>query len=498
MMFAVMGTAAAAGLAIIGALSGSAEWLMLWWLALAVLCAFAYWAVRGDLLSAVLLWFATVICLHEEFWRQPDVFLFALTVPRVLIVVLCALFVVMLALGRFRLRVGRPVGAAIVALAAYFTVSAIAGGFETRSPVSIHYRLIGGYLFPFAVFWLTLHGLRTARDFRRISVFFAAVAVYLTWTGWCEQFRLFGLVWPGFIGDPSVGLHWGRVRGPFVSSPAMGLALVFCFFNNLVLARQSSLGRRWLLISLDVLMLPVIFWTRTRSVWLAMILALVIWVVYARRRITRVVTVSVLAALVLSVAVVNMQNFLSERRAKGGLTDIGPILLRIGLARVTAEMVRDHPLTGLGFGHFRDAAPHYGRDPSSPYLVYTSAAMEHNNLLSIVAETGVIGLALYVLVFIILLRLSIRLFHRLPAGAPGPINRDLIVLYWILFAAFFVDGMFRETSNSPFANSLMFGLSAMIVALQALVSPAPLPSIRGRRPRHHGPTSTLAAPRDTA
>jgi hypothetical protein len=357
----------------------------------------------------------------------------------------------------------------------YFFVSALVSGFQTRSVVSVHYRLIGGYLFPFTVFVLVLHGFHGEGDFRRLGHFFAGLSVYLTFTGWCEHFGLDALVWPRFIMDPSVGIHWGRVRGPFVMSAAMGLALVYCYFSNLVLARCLARGR-WLLYFANAAMLPVIFWTKTRSVWLAFVLCSLIWAAYSRRRTTRVVSVSALLALL--VAVLNMENFLTPDRARGGLTDTEPLLLRIGLAQMTWDIVREHPLLGLGFGHFRDFAPSYARDPSSPFYAFGSTALEHNNLLSIAAETGIIGLVLYVGMIWALLRFSIRLYRKLPPHAPGLISRDLLVLYWILAAAYLIDGTFRETSDNPFANSLFFGLSAVPAALNMLLGPQ---SIRARQ-----------------
>ena len=164
------------------------------------------------------------------------------------------------------------------------------------------------------------------RDFRKLAVFFAVLSVYLTFTGWCERFHIDALIWPRFISDPTVGIHWGRVRGPFVMSAAMGLALVYCYFNNLVLAR-NILNGRWLLYGLNLVMLPAIFWTKTRSVWLAFVFCSLIWAAYSRRRTGRVVSVSLLVALGLAIAVVNMDNFLTSEREKGGLTDVEPLLL---------------------------------------------------------------------------------------------------------------------------------------------------------------------------
>ena len=202
-----------------------------------------------------------------------------------------------------------------------------------------------------------------------------------------------------------------------------------------------------------------------------------------------VVSVSLLAALALLIGVINMDNFMGTDRAKGGLTDMEPILLRIGLARMTWQVFEEHPLFGVGFGHFRDHAPGFARDPSSAAYAFGSSALEHNNLLSILAETGAVGVLLYLVMIAFLLRSSLRLYGKLPASGSGFINRDLLVLYWILAAAYFIDGTFRETSDNPFANSLFFGLSAVPVALDILLSPAPIRARLGFPPM--GPRNRL-------
>lgn len=460
--------------------------LLVAWAALGGLVAFLLYAVQGDLLVAFMIWMVTLIALHEEFWRMPVPLFFAITIPRLGIVVLAGLLMAMFALGRVRVRHAWPASGFIIALAFYFFVSALVSGFETRSVVSVHYRLIGGYIFPFTVFAVILHAFNTEWDFRRLAIFFALLSVYLTFVGWCEQFGLFGLIFPQFITNPEVGIHFGRVRGPFVMSPAMGLALVYCYFNNLVLARNTQRGR-WALYLLNAAMVPAIFWTKTRSVWLSFIFCNLIWAMYSRRRTTRVVSVSLLLSVALLVAVVNMENFMSDDRAKGGFMDMEPLLLRIGLAQMTWEIVKQHPLIGIGFGHFRDYAPGFAKDPSSPFYAFGTTALEHNNLLSIVAETGIIGLTLYLAMMVSLLRFSIDLYRKLPPKGPGFISRDLLVLYWILATAYFIDGTFRETSDNPFANSLYFGLSAIPVALNELLSAKPIRARLGLPP--YGGTS---------
>ncbi len=467
---AVTGAVLASGLVF----SVPARSLLIYWIALGGLTLLILYAVLGDLLLAVLLWFFTLICLHEEFWRQQVPLFFAVTIPRLFIVVLVVLFVLMAAMGRIRVTMGGAIGGMMAVLALYFTISAAASGFETHSPIKVHYRLIGGYLFPFTVFALVLNGVRDERSVRRVATFFFFIGLYLSFTGWMEQFKVWALVWPKFIADSTVGIHFGRARGPFVQSAAMGLALTYCYFNNLVLARQSNPVARWLIYCLNLLMLPVIFWTKTRSAWLGFLLCCIVWFIYSRKRTIRALWVAVLIAGCALVAVLNMHNFLSEDRDKGGVTDVEPILVRLGLAQITWRMFEDRPVFGVGFGHFRDYAPQFADDPSSPFYAFASTAMEHNNLLSILAETGLVGLLIYLILLIAILRVSLSLWRRLPVTAPCFINRDLIVLFWILTLAFLTDGFLRETSDNPFANSLFFGLSGVIVALNTLLGPRPL------------------------
>ncbi len=443
-------------------------------LAAAGVGALAAWAVLGDLLTATLIWFVAVICFDEEFWRVAVPFFFNITISRVLVVVLAVLWVMILVIGRTHVRSPGAVLPLMAALLGFFTLSAAITGFETIAVATVHYRLIGGYWFAFAIFFFVLHGVQTEQQVLRLLKFFFAISVYLTFTAWCEHLELWSLVFPKYITDATKGIHWGRVRGPFLVSPTMGVALVFCYFNNLVLARQVRGLSKLPIYLLCGGILPAVFWTQTRSAWLALILATMVWLVYTRRRWSRLAAICALTAAAIAILTVNMENVSSQDRTRGGVTDPKPIYVRIGLALVTWDMFLEHPLVGVGFGHFRDEAPRYARQVDSPYYQFASSAMEHNNFLSLLAETGVVGLALYLVLLVVLLRISIRLYRRLPVSAPGPVARDVPVLYWVLFVVYIVDGMFRETSVHPFTNSLFFGVSGLVIALDWLLRPQPV------------------------
>jgi len=444
-------------------------------LAAAGVVVFVLWSVMGSLLFATFMWFVAVIAFDEEFWRAEVPFFFNVTISRILVVVVGLLLVAMWVLGRSRLRSAHSVIPLMAVVLGYFTVSAIVTGFETIAVATVHYRLIGGYWFAFAIFFVMLHAVREERDIARLLKFFFWIGLYLTITGWCEHFKLWDLVFPRYVADPEKGIHFGRVRGPFLVSPTVGIALLFCYFTNLVLTRHTTGIHRLVLYGTCVLMLPVIFWTKTRSVWLGMVLATIVWVAYTRRRWSRAAAIGILASAAMVAGVWNIENILSRKREVGGVTDPVPIYLRIGLAMITWDIFEDCPVFGVGFGHFRDVAPRYAREVDSPFYTFASPAMEHNNFLSILAETGVIGLGVYVVLLIAILKLSIRLYQKLPTSAPGFVGRDVIVLFWVLFVIYNVDSMFRETSVHPFTNSLFFGISGVVAALDWMLRPQPLP-----------------------
>lgn len=429
------------------------------------------WTALGSILTATLCWFVTVIAFDEQFWRLQLEHFFNLTIPRVFIVLLGLMWFGAWVLGRTRLRDCGWIYGLMFALLALFTISATVTGFKTISIATVHYRLFGGFWFAFFVFFLVFHGVNSERDIHRVLIFFFVVGIYLAFTGWCEHFRIWSLVFPRYIANPELGIHWGRVRGPFLVSPTMGLALLFSYFASLALARQMQGPRRWGIYVVCAAMLPVLFWTQTRSVWLGFVVGTVIWMLHTRRHWTRAVGVCIVTTVAILVFCFNAENILSEQRELGGVTDEKPIQLRIGLAIVTWDMFKDHPVFGVGFGHFRDAAPVYARRLDNEYY---STAMEHNNFLSVLAETGAVGFVIYVSLLAVLLRTSFRLYRRLPERAEGLVSRDVLVLYWVLFTVYLVDATFRETSVHPFTNSLFFGTSAVIVALDYLLRPQPV------------------------
>lgn len=431
------------------------------------------WANFGDIMTLILFWFIATACFSYFFWREGVPFAggtLNITIDRLLILGIAIIAMIGLLIGRLPYKYSPGVLKIMTLLLIFFTISFLQSGYKSIAEVTPHFRLIGGYYFPFIALVLTYFAVNDEPQIKKICWFFMLFGAYLTLTAWAEYFKIWSIVFPKYIVDPELGIHWGRARGPFLVSASLGITLVFCFFNNLYLAHHTQGATRIIIYLLNLAMLPAIFFTQTRSVWLAMIICIFTWLKLNRHLRSRgAMTMAVLAGLLI-IGSIFWTNILSRERRHGGITEPYPIYARFGLAKMTWQLFKDHPLTGVGFGHFRDYAIQYAQDPSSKYIKWGSRLMEHNNFLSILAECGLIGLVLYVIMLVMIFRYSLRLYRRIPPNADGWVSRELVVLYWMLLIDYLVDGMFRETSVDPFNNGLFFAFTGLILAVDYLLN----------------------------
>lgn len=95
---------------------------------------------------------------------------------------------------------------------------------------------------------------------------------------------------------------------------------------------------------------------------------------------------------------------LTEFSASGGTG-------RTDLWSIGGEMIRDHPLVGVGLANFQIVEPIYASGtinlPSVAFIVDTPK-VAHNTYLEVLAELGLIGLVLFIVIVLSALRLALR------------------------------------------------------------------------------------------
>src|SRR5262249_14458936 len=95
------------------------------------------------------------------------------------------------------------------------------------------------------------------------------IGAYLGWTGIAELYHASFFGFPEYILSPSVGIQFGRVRGPFVSSTVDGAILVITFVAIVVAASHQTGMKRWLVLSLVPPVVGSVYFTSTRSIWIS-------------------------------------------------------------------------------------------------------------------------------------------------------------------------------------------------------------------------------------
>jgi putative inorganic carbon (hco3(-)) transporter len=285
-----------------------------------------------------------------------------------------------------------PVHWLTFAVALYAIVSAIlAGTLLETGPFFELLEQLG--LVPFAVFLVAQVAFRTPRQRRILLGALVALGGYLGLTALLEATGARALIVPPYIADPSVGIHFGRARGPFLEAVTNGVGLFACAVAaGVALAgwrgRAARLGAG---LVLALCTLGLLF-TLQRSIWVASVAAGVVTLLAVpelRRRAVPALAAGVVAVAIALAVVPGLSDRVDERRgADQSVWD------RKNLSRASLNMIDAQPLVGFGWASFTEESVNYFELSDSYPL--TAAGLEvHNVYLSHGAELGLIGLTLW-------------------------------------------------------------------------------------------------------
>lgn len=219
------------------------------------------------------------------------------------------------------------------------------------------------------------------------------VGAYLVYVSILTRVGPQSLVFPGYIVDPTIGIHPERARGPFVEAGANGLALFECGVAAIVLwSTQVGPRVRRAAGLVGIACAFCIVLTVTRSVWVASALALVVAMLSTwetRRLFAPVIGGAVLLVLAALVFVPGLKADVDFRR-----NDQRPIWDRNNANAAALRMIQDRPLLGFGWFSFPGESAVYQR-LSDDHILTRTGLDEHNVFLSNAVELGLIGTLLW-------------------------------------------------------------------------------------------------------
>lgn len=419
--------------------------------------------IRGGLVATMLLLLLAGSCFGHPFFHIATGAL-PLTSDRILLILLVGQYLVY---RRWGLTDSKPLAKVDLLLAAFLlmlTLSTFTHDFRIDRwwPLAM---LIISWLMPAAVYWIARETRFKENAAWWILGCFAVFGLYLCVTAVAETHGRFKFVFPRYIGAPEHFEFFGRGRGPFLNPVANGI--VQCIGLCSALLWWPRLSRRWQLVLLATV--PIYAWgiysTLTRSVWMGAFCGLLVVVGLSTPRAWRGVVVGgAVFATVLGAAVFweSLLTFKRDKDLDAELTAESAKLRPI-LATVAWHMFLDRPLLGCGFAQYREVMPEYLADRSTELpLAKVRPYVQHNALLALLTETGLVGAGLWTAV---LAAWAWQAFTLWRADGLPVWEQQLGLLLLATLAIYLPNAMFHDVSLVPMVNPFLFFLGGTVVGL---------------------------------
>jgi O-antigen ligase len=329
-------------------------------------------------------------------------------------------------------------------------------GEEIKGQPSTVMHLINGYLTPTFLFLLIRHSEIRPGTLWPAVIIILTFGVYLSLTAVLEITKQWSLVFPSFIGDPTLGIHFGRARGPMLQSVRLGMCLNFCLVVLWVFPIWLYARQRWawlLAACLTPLFMLAILLTYTRSIWMgagAIVVILLTTLLKGKAR-----TLG-LGSLVFSVAIGGVlvgPNLVAFKREYGEAETLESTRMRGAFAYVSMEMFKDRPLAGFGFNQFQvHNRPYLDDRTTNIRLESIRGYVHHNSYLSLLVDLGLIGALLFTIASLGLTRNAWVIWtHPLSSG----IAKSSAVLCFCMVSVHAIQMAFHEVSFSSIEYTIL-------------------------------------------
>jgi colanic acid/amylovoran biosynthesis glycosyltransferase len=372
-----------------------------------------------------------------------------------------------------------------ILMAGYVVATLLSIGYSSPEPRAITYILYDTVVVPMLLYLLVRLVEPGPRDIRLLVS--AAVVVLISQTvvgliSWNSPEALPG-EWLGKAGE--------RTVGSLRSADVFGTTLLFCgiFVLHAGLTATRHRVARVAAIVLFLMTLVMVFLTFSRATWLAALVATAGLVIVYRKYATQVaLVVAPLVLLVAASGVLTHQLVLAEERLDSPRSEESA-LSRLPVALAAARMIDAKPVAGWGFQNFEFFdRPFQGQ--VGDLVGASKDHASHNFFLTLLAEQGVIGFALYLGPMGVWLGRTRANWRRLPHS--GITGRHFVAALWLVVATFVVVNNFSRM-QLPFGLGLWWLTIGLIATVVARYRPGRTPQGRpiASRPLSPGPAPDL-------
>ncbi len=413
----------------------------------------------GGLLSGCLLVLLAGICFGHPFFNV-SVGPLPVTIDRVLLGLLFGLTLVYRRWGWTDPQPCTKADWALIGLFLALTVSTLTSDWHINKSQPLA-SLLFLYLLPLVLYWIVRQVQVTEHAIWGMFLAMGLFGVYLAVGAIAETHQFWALVWPRYIASPEFLEFYGRGRGPLLNPAGSGILQGLCLLAALMLWPRLKRRGQLLLLATTPLFAWGIYSTFTRSAWLGAALGILVIVGLTLPRVWRTAVIGGLVLASLPLVITHWESLLSFKRDKSlsAAEAAESARLRPILATVAWHMFQDRPLLGCGFGQYSIECRPYLSDRSTDLpLEKVRPYVQHNVLLALLAETGLVGMSLFTAALAFWLREAWRLWH---ATAAPPGFRQLGLLFLGFVGVWFPNAMFQDVSIIPMINMLLLFLAGL-------------------------------------
>lgn len=322
----------------------------------------------------------------------------------------------------------------------------------------VWYSFEGHYFFAFVTFYIARNLIDDKRKMLLTMAAIVSLFFYLVPIGIFEHFT--GHTW--FTRSETLTYaDANRAAGPFENPAVYGyvLGIGFVFAIHLCLQAKEPLKKAFLLIVIAAICVGEAM-TFTRSAWLSPIAAyLTLMLLYKGKRKVLLASFCVaLVALVIAFPAIKNSPMYTKR-----ITSQSELDSRIYVAHVQMQMFKAKPLFGHGlwnFDYYKYKYPVRINGIDSGRIRTTS----HNTFITLLVETGILGLSLYATVLGIILWKWLKAF-KLASKRSDTYTKQLLATVGAATLCYFATAFVIDFKHFMYAEYLLWILFAMITQL---------------------------------
>lgn len=331
-----------------------------------------------------------------------------------------------------------------------FFLWAVVGLFFTLDFKNTLHDLRGHLLEYTIVFYLLVNYFNTSKRLQILAWIVIASATVFSIGAVIQYYFIEGFPFTARLGYTFYAMSTDNIG--FITILGICFCLHFFYISKNIFCKISLMSCFFILCITTLL-------TQSRGSLLGLLAALVILCFHNRKNVI---------FIMLTVSVIILMPSMKERATNidGFTKDI-----RIKINRLTLEVIKDHPITGIGFGmqiygnkNVLDLEKINKQLPPKYQQRRAVIISPHNTILDVAVRTGVVGLAFFLYILIN----SLRMLCRTLKLKKGEYFKSWTVCLFACFVSYMLPALFTDTTFGPKAI-IFYTILAMITVLWNIV-----------------------------